>query len=875
MDNCGSKALALPNTKPSWSRPLSEPRSPATPRLVWRVVAPSPIARLAQSSSEVAEPSSSTSCGLPPLAKTEPQEPAEAQATPGFFPSSSPLTWRPTHTPRPLILSNHVAHYNSQLEKTLQTAMEHRAGPDSLESVGQAQVRASRQLSELYNDLEALHTDATELQDRHLHFLAAQERVVEHKESMHREWDRKTFAKGRSVARATLKLQGEQLETNRRASDGAPSDVGSRATVARLDPAVLAAAAAKREHSKSRAAPKVMPQNVLTKAQEHAMSKFEDIDDGRASMKEVFDKIPNNAHRVVTKIEFYRERADLVLPRIEESFMRDDRGDQVVDVMKLHSKQTILTASSLSARGSARDVGSPPHGSFSARAVLQTGGLPHITDRWEERDSSGEDSAEDEPISLTLSPSCSMESLHQRAQRLAEMGQLRDTRIASVRSTQRSRLLERRLVQLTGLQAKGARKQIATRDRMLFFWVVLAIGTSTLVRVWRNFIEAYEDIRSHSAMDVLVREGSRHVMSNIQDVGSWRDALQRVRSGSIMPRTTMLLISGLQGKFMQELQARCSRHAYFLWCHLLRVAKFIAIMYRKRRLNRYAEIIKELINASWRGYRMVASMKVYLQQMNFLQHAMRNCVVMRRHIKQFILLPTLWEVETMILGEISMPPAALKNEIDMHRQYWDYKQRMTEVRQLSNQRYEWNKYRKAKLALGDRVEVYAQRQHIITPRKTKRALAKSEARKTLRDPRDMKRRQAVLFDKSQKGPDNTSGGSGISGLRARLSHPMMALIEKYRLSKEVKNNIVESIMHENTERWWTRYKEYKAECDVFSKEWRKWRLEIMALGKENQSSWPELPPIPRYPYELTKVDHKLLKSRVFAMLKQSEAGQLL
>lgn len=291
------------------------------------------------------------------------------------------------------------------------------------------------------------------------------------------------------------------------------------------------------------------------------------------------------------------------------------------------------------------------------------------------------------------------------------------------------------------------------------------------------------------------------------------------------------------------------------------VAKFLAIMYRKRRLNRYAEIIKDFINSSWRGYRMVASMKVYLQQMNFLQHAMRHSVIMRRHIKQFILLPTLWEVETMILGEISMPPAALKHEIDMHRAHWNYKQCMAEVRQLSNTRYEWSKHRKANMDMGDRVQIFAQNERKHAPKKKKRVTVTEH-----------RRRQAVAFHQETK---KTAKGTGNTARAGLLSHPMMALLDKYRLSKEVRNSIAESMLHENTSRWWTRYQEYKEECQVFQEEWRKWRLEVMALGKENKNSWPELPPIPRFPYELTKVDQKVLKSRVFAMLKEGEAGQLL
>eukprot|EP00747_Dinoflagellata_sp_TGD_P139076 gnl/TRDRNA2_/TRDRNA2_175856_c0_seq1.p2 gnl/TRDRNA2_/TRDRNA2_175856_c0~~gnl/TRDRNA2_/TRDRNA2_175856_c0_seq1.p2 ORF type:complete len:259 (+),score=44.95 gnl/TRDRNA2_/TRDRNA2_175856_c0_seq1:70-777(+) len=111
--------------------------------------------------------------------------------------------------------------------------------------------------------------------------------------------------------------------------------------------------------------------------------------------------------------------------------------------------------------------------------------------------------------------------------------------------------------------------------------------------------------------------------------------------------------------------------------------------------------------------------------------------------------------------------------------------------------------------------------------------------------------------------------------KKRAWHPMMDVIEKYRLPQDVRVDIVRSVFKDKVERWWKRYKEYKLRKMEFAVEWQQWRVTITMHGKDRPEKWPKLPQIPRYPYEFTSVDPKMMRERVMAALRNTPAAQLL
>merc|ERR1719375_1772250 len=132
-----------------------------------------------------------------------------------------------------------------------------------------------------------------------------------------------------------------------------------------------------------------------------------------------------------------------------------------------------------------------------------------------------------------------------------------------------------------------------------------------------------------------------------------------------MPSALKLLNASIRRKALEEEKAERSHKAWFKWWTMIRCLRFAAKMILIHRRNRYVEIIKDAIINHSQGYQLRYSMKMYLQRMKFLQFCMRTCTRLRKHLRQNLYMPTLWEVETTILAEvIGMPKSVADAEIE-------------------------------------------------------------------------------------------------------------------------------------------------------------------------------------------------------------------
>jgi len=630
------------------------------------------------------------------------------------------------------------------------------------------------------------------------------------------------------------------------------------------------------QHAHARKSPR--PGTTHSRSQQHALARFDDIDDGVIELSSVCADISMDTQRVDTKLTYYRERCEMVLPAIEDRFMHVDpeTGAHLVDVAKVRKR--------LHARRDAEDAQAKVSSMIDVVHTDADSGTLSTTSL-----SSPQTLSKVSTRCMLSAASTSIESLEQRSARLIQRGVVRDLRIADVREAERNQLRERRLAQLEELELKALRKRIATRDRTLFIWILTAIASETMVRMLRGFHIVYAKLKENTCEDTVLQSGRSGIEKHLAAHADWRDLGSRCEFvKSLLPNSKHLLVSGLQNKWKTEMQRKCRTRAKKSWYKLLRVMHFIGIMYRRRRLNGFAEIIKDIINCSWRGYRMRASIKVYLQQMNFLQNAIRACIRIRTHLRQYLYMPTVWEVETTILGEvIGMPHATLDAEINTHRQNWDLKQRLQEVRQLMDVRNAW--HQDDKVCLGKRFAVaFKQRQEykrrnavvvgIFRSGSVTRTLASEHTKATgvaTRGQRCHGQPHRLKVNLTISASGRALAAPGFGGRAPRTSHPMMDVINKYRLSKEHRNDLVATMLRNAVSRWWTRYKDYKEQLKHYQKDWEKWRLDVMALGPHNRSAWLPYPLPPRYPYELTKVDTKWLHARVLKTLKTTEAGQLL
>eukprot|EP00913_Durusdinium_trenchii_P017820 g16745.t1 len=99
-----------------------------------------------------------------------------------------------------------------------------------------------------------------------------------------------------------------------------------------------------------------------------------------------------------------------------------------------------------------------------------------------------------------------------------------------------------------------------------------------------------------------------------------------------------------------HLRATRSKAAWQRWDHLMRIIKFITRLRVRFKFNRYADAIKQFIESSWRGMRFRSKVGVYLANVRVLQRAVRAAHRFRQNVKLYIFAPTLWELETQLLG---------------------------------------------------------------------------------------------------------------------------------------------------------------------------------------------------------------------------------
>jgi len=351
-----------------------------------------------------------------------------------------------------------------------------------------------------------------------------------------------------------------------------------------------------------------------------------------------------------------------------------------------------------------------------------------------------------------------------------------------------------------------------------------------------------------------------------------------------MPSALKLLEVTMARKAAEQEKAESARQARQRWWTLIRAIRFVGKLLLKKRRTASAELVKEMINDNWRGYQLRASMKTYLQRMKFLQFSMRACVKLRAHIRRTIYLPALWEVETTILAEvIAMPKSALEAEIENHRANCDLKARLHEAHHLSEVRSAWHAHVEL-TQLQNRSAMF----HMSNTRSSMHAPRASCAGDVLlqlcANTGSLRHAPGSHAHVSQRrlNPQATnvsSTGKGLcigeEGRGHRSVHPLMEVIEKYRLSQEHRDSIAQRMLRDGIERWWSRFHEYKHQQETFRKLWQSWRLEIAALGPHNRHVWPMVPVIPRFPHELTKIDEKWLHAQVLQGLRQTQAGRLL
>jgi len=631
----------------------------------------------------------------------------------------------------------------------------------------------------------------------------------------------------------------------------------------------------------------------LSRAQLRAREQFQNVDQGRMKRQEVFETIPSSVRRLETKVDFFRKRSELVLPPIEDRFMSREplTGSAVVDVFKLNIRSPAS--------------GSP--GPSKARLLPDAlrDSVAEQENPMRRMDSTCSPQIVHDPScqTLVLTSSASMESLQQRAQRLQEVALHREEHAQEVRRLERLRLNAKRYALLEEHERRHNWKEYANRHRLLITWMVVAISASTLKDMAQGLREALAPVRQ-SLFEIA---STARKTTGLQEE-LWDTAVSpSIRTFYLLGRTKMLLMSSVQRKCRQELAVVRKEVILKSWYALLRALLFLIRLSRKFRMNRAVEVAKPFIQASWRGYEIRRAVKVYFQQITFLQRGLRYCMRYRASICRFIYLPTFWDLETQVLSTMtSTPPKVLEKELQQHRTNWDYNRCLREVRRLGEMRMDYSLSRRRKSRLKYSAEANKKPQRQATHRRQAAAFQSAHQNQSLRAG------AAIPFASGGGGvggggagnaSGTTPGGEGGGGAGALLTHvnpfgkcfaglthgspeaivtlerrrtnPLFIVMDKLRIKEKRRKQIVESLYADAVARWWQAYLEYKRKLAEFKEKSRQWRLEACAYGVAHRAEWPEMQVPPEFPQEILKIDTVRLKKIISNELLKMDAAQLL
>ena len=243
-------------------------------------------------------------------------------------------------------------------------------------------------------------------------------------------------------------------------------------------------------------------------------------------------------------------------------------------------------------------------------------------------------------------------------QRVAENALVRTQRQQCAREAERTQLRARRVCQRDEMMRKASRKVCGTRHRTLLTFVVVALATESMVQMWRGFLNLYSG-NTRASEKLQGRHGR-----------GWR----------LVRATHHLLVAGVERRMQRDRLSCRSAHAFLMWCKLIRCLEFILRVQRHRRWNNAAELVKVFINSAWSGIHIRYSVKMYHKKVTLLQRAFKASARLRGTITQSIFMPSLWQIETAILGDLmALPRKVLQATLDQHCFVWDLSARLEEV----------------------------------------------------------------------------------------------------------------------------------------------------------------------------------------------------
>jgi len=97
-------------------------------------------------------------------------------------------------------------------------------------------------------------------------------------------------------------------------------------------------------------------------------------------------------------------------------------------------------------------------------------------------------------------------------------------------------------------------------------------------------------------------------------------------------------------------------------------------------------------------------------------------------------------------------------------------------------------------------------------------------------------------------------------------------MDVYRLTEKDRDDLSLLLWREGMTRWYQEYRAYKEDLAKLKVRWRKWKDDVLLLGKSKRHLWPEPPEAASYPQSLSKVHRGPLKVLLRQKLRESGAA---
>jgi len=263
-----------------------------------------------------------------------------------------------------------------------------------------------------------------------------------------------------------------------------------------------------------------------------------------------------------------------------------------------------------------------------------------------------------------------------------------------------------------------------------------------------------------------------------------------------------------------------------------------------------------------------------VKRIKFLQRMFRHAYDLNHIVRQHVLLPQVWAMESLVIGEAAgIPEERIRSEIDAwlaQNEVEKWKQKAIAVGVARERTMQLHIYGAREEPVAEMTNMSSQVTTAVDGRRPSVASSHS-ATSTERGQRGrpapgMIRMRKKYVEASMNHGSSTNTGEHIVAPEQPAS--LLKHMDSHRLSREQRDHVSQLIWRENADRWFQQYKSYKISMGLAWVHQAKWKLECEAIGLENQFLWPDPPEFPKYPEEIMKVHAATLKFHVTQTLRQ-------